>query len=516
MASCTILQHVARSGQRWRDLCGSLIFALMAISSIASISVIPALAGQETAKPAAAASDADQTADVLIGMLNKPWTGDYSGMVERRFVRVLLPYSKTFYFLDKGERKGINYEFFTRFEDFLNGETKEKKGQKPSRIEVVMIPTPRDELLRRLVEGRGDLVAGNLTITGRRLEDVDFSIPWLTGVEELVVTPASAKEIGSVDELSGMAIHVRQSSSYRESLLALNERFEAEGKQPADIVASNELLEDEDLLEMVNADAVPAIIVDSHKAKFWAQVFDNIRIHEKAAIRSDGEIAWAFRKNSPELAAQVNTFIKSIKKGTELGNIIFARYLKRKKWLRKLNDEADRRKFRDLIGLFAKYGEQYDINWLILAAKAYQESRFDNAARYKGAVGIMQIKPSTAAAPEINVRDITQLENNIHAGTKYIRYLMDQYYSDLASDPFNQTLFAFAGYNAGPERIAGLRKKARERGLDGSKWFNNVEWVVAESVGPITVDYVRNIFQYFIIYSGVYDRYLQLQETGRQ
>jgi membrane-bound lytic murein transglycosylase MltF len=461
-------------------------------------------------------SDAAKAAAALIANINEPWTGDYSGMAERRLVRVLLPYSMPFFFHDKGQKTGINFEFLTRFEDFLNGKIKEKKGQRPSRIKVVIVPTPREELLTRLVDGFGDLVAGNLTITERRLDEVDFSDPWRTDIEEYVVTPASTAEIMSVDELSSQTVHVRKSSSYWESLKALNERFKAAGKDPVNVIETNELLEDEDLLEMVNADALPGIIVDSHKAKFWAQVFNNIKIHENAPLRSGGEIAWAFRKNSPELAARVNAYIKKVKAGTELGNIIFARYLKQQIWLKKLSDEVDRKKFIELIKLFAKYGDEYDINWLILAAKAYQESRFDNAARFKGAVGIMQIKPSTAASPEINIPDVTKLENNIHAGTKYVRFLMDRYYADLADDPFNQTLFAFAGYNAGPERIAGLRKRAKERGLDDTKWFNNVEWIVAESIGPITVNYVRNIFQYFIIYSAVYDRHVQLEELKKQ
>jgi len=266
------------------------------------------------------------------------------------------------------------------------------------------------------------------------------------------------------------------------------------------------LLEDEDLLEMVNADALPAIIVDSHKARFWIKVFDKIKIHANAAIREQGKIAWAFRKDSPELAAQVNAFLKSVNFETKLGSSILAAYLKQQKWLKSLNNESDQKKFLELVGLFQKYGKLYDINWLILAAKGYQESRLDNSVKYKGAVGIMQIKPATARGPDINIPDVTGLEDNIHAGTKYVRFLMDRYYADLDEDRFNQTLMA------GPERIAKLRKKAKERGLDDTKWFNNVEWVVAESVGSVTVNYVGNIFQYFIIYSNVYGNQKRLEK----
>ena len=495
----------------------ALCLVLFVVSSCDDAPKKQAESEQKKKVPATELSSADKAGEALTANVNKPWKGDYSGMAERRMVRVLIPYSKTFFFLDKGHKKGINYEFLTRFEKHLNKQASKKNGKKPSRIKVVMIPTRREELLTRLAEGRGDLVVGNLTITKRRLGKVEFSDPWLTNVKEYVVTPASTSDLTSLNGLSGQSVHVRQSSSYWESLKALNERFKAEGKQPVNIVKANELLEDEDLLEMVNAEAIPAIIVDSHKAKFWSRVFDNIKLHEKAPVRSGGEIAWAFRKDSPELAAQVNAFTKTIKVGTKLGSIVFATYLKQQNWLKKMNNEVERKKFLELVGLFQKYGKQYDINWLILAAKAYQESRLNNAVKGpKGAVGIMQIKPSTAKGPEVGIPDIKGLENNIHAGTKYVRFLMDRYYADLSEDSFNQTLMAFAGYNDGPERIAKLRKMAKERGLDDTKWFNNVEWVVAESVGSITVNYVGNIFQYFIFYSNIYERQLQLEKIKKQ
>ncbi len=457
--------------------------------------------------PGGDTSSAAKSADALIADIEKPWKGDFSGMAERRQIRVLLPYNKTFFFVDDGQKKGINYEFLTRFAKHLNAKRKVKKGGKPDTIRLVMIPTPREKLLPFLVEGRGDLVLGNLTITDQREKLVDFSDPWLTNVEELVVTPASTPELSSADDLSGRTVHVRKASSYWESMQALNARLKTAGKAPAKIVEADPRLEDEALLEMVNADALPAIIVDSHKARFWEKVFDNIRVNEKAYVRKDGKIAWAFRKDSPEMAAKVNAFIKTVDIKSRIGSTIFAEYLRHQKWLKKLNNKADNERFRELLGLFRKYGTEYDINWLIPAAKAYQESGFNNSVKGPtGAIGIMQIKPATAAGPEVGIPDVTGLDNNVHAATKYTRYLMDRYYADLKDDPLNQTLMAFAGYNAGPNRIANLRKKAAERGLDPDKWFNNVEWVVADAIGAITVNYVSNIFQYFIIYTNVYAR----------
>jgi membrane-bound lytic murein transglycosylase MltF len=430
-------------------------------------------------------------------------------MVERRQIRVLLPYSKSYFYVDKGEIKGLNQELLTRFGAFLNKQEKGKKAGPAGRIRVILIPTPRDLLLTRLVEGRGDLALGNLTITPARLEKVDFSDPLLKDVKEYVVTPASVPDIASADGLSGNTVHVRTASSYRESLDILNRQLKAAGKPPVTLVETDPLLEDEDLLEMVNAEGLPAIVVDSHKARFWAQVFDNIKVHDNAPLREGGEIAWAFRKNSPELAERVNAFVKTIGVGSKTGNILFATFLKQQAWLKRLNNEEDRKRFWELLALFQKYGNQYDINWLILAGKAYQESRFRQDARGPtGAVGVMQIKPATAAGKDVGIANVaTNVDNNIHAGTKYIRFLLDRYYADLASDPFNQTLIGFAGYNAGPNRIKRLREIARERGLDDTKWFDNLEWVVAEQIGAVTVNYVRNIFEYLLIYSQVYERH---------
>lgn len=495
----------------WWAAVGLIVFAVAACEQEPEQVVEaekPAVAGVEEV-------ETTETAKALLKHVGAPWTGDLPGMVERRMVRVLVPYNKAFFFLDKGQPKGMAYEALTRFEKFLNKKVKKaSKGSKPARVKIVIVPTPREKLLSGLVEGHGDLAAGNLTITPKRREAVDFSDPFLKDVKEYLVTANSVPELDSVDALAGREVHVRESSSYYQSLVRLNKNFKEQGKPEVRIIKADEILADEDLLEMVNAEAMPAVIVDSHKAEFWTEIFDNIRIHKATTVRTGGEIAWAFRKDSPKLTEQVNAFVATIKIGTRLGSSIAAQYLKQQKWLQKLNDAEDRKKFLELVGLFQKYGERYDIDWVILAAKAYQESRFRQDVKGPtGAIGIMQIKPATARSEAVNIPNITALEDNIHAGTKYIRFLMDKYYPDLGEDHFNQTLLAFAGYNAGPNRIANLRKKANERGLDDTKWFNNVEWVVAESVGAITVNYVRNIFQYYVMYRNLYERHLKIKSV---
>jgi len=135
----------------------------------------------------------------------------------------------------------------------------------------------------------------------------------------------------------------------------------------------------------------------------------------------------------------------------------------------------------------------------LLIAQGYQESRLDHSARSQaGAVGVMQLLPSTGA--EMEVGDITVLENNIHAGVRYLRWMIDRYYDEPQISETDRLLFALASYNAGPRRVRLLRNEAREMGLDPDTWFNNVEYVAAQRIGRETVEYVSNIYKYHIAF----------------
>jgi membrane-bound lytic murein transglycosylase MltF len=432
--------------------------------------------------------------------LDREWTGDLDGMVERLSIRALVAYSKTFYFLDGATQRGISYEALKEFETFLN----KRLGRRTLQVSVVIIPVQRDELLPALAQGLGDLAAANLTITPERLEKVAFSEPFATGVDEVIVTGPMAPDIETLDDLAGRELHVRRSSSYWESVNQLNQTLAKKGMEPVRLIAADEFLEDEDLLEMVNAGLIPTIIVDSHKAAFWTQIFDHIVVHKDLAVRTGGRIGWAFRQDSPQLAEVVNAFVKQSKKGTLLGNVVLNRYLRDNTWVRNPLVEADRKRFENTLDLFKKYGEQFEFDFLMLTALAYQESRLDQSVRSNvGAVGVMQLLPSTAADPNVSIPNIDEIENNIHAGAKYLRFLRDRYFSDPEMDQNNQTLFSFAAYNAGPAKVRRLREEAQQEGLDPNVWFLNVERIAAKRIGRETVQYVSNIAKYYIAYRQV-------------
>ncbi len=431
----------------------------------------------------------------------QPWTGDFDGMVERRNIRVLTAYSKTFYFQTKGTQRGATYDAFRLFEDDLNKKlAKEKKLKKKHlKVHVIFIPVRRDELLSALVAGKGDIAAANLTITPERQKQVDFSAPVYSDVSEVVVSGPASPAINSVDDLSGKEVFVRKSSSYYDSLLALNQRLAQQKQPPVVIKEAPEPLEDEDLIEMTNAGLTPLIIVDKHKADFWKQVFPKITVHADVAVRAGGDIAWAIRKQSPQLKAALDNFVARYGDKSRMRSDILARYFKSAKYVKNAASEAERKKFLNLIHIFQKYGQEYDVDWLMMAAQGYQESQLNQEARSAvGAIGVMQVMPSTGK--DLGVGDITKLDPNIHAGVKYMRWMIDTYYADEPMTPQDKVLFSFASYNAGAGRISKLRKISAKRGLDPNVWFHNVEYVAAEKIGPETVTYVGNIYKYYIAY----------------
>jgi membrane-bound lytic murein transglycosylase MltF len=432
-----------------------------------------------------------------------PWQGDLDGMVERRYIRVLVTFSKTNYFLDQATQRGASYDAGRLFEEFVN----KRLGTKTIKVHVAFIPVSRDRLLEALAEGRGDIAAANLTITAERQKRVDFAVPWAE-VNEVVVTGPGQAPVTQVEDLSGRDVHVRRSSSYFESLTTLNESLHAAGKPLVKIVEAPEAFESEDILELIHAGVIPMTVVDSFVADFWAGIFDQIRVHPDVALATRRPIAWALRKNTPKLRELANAFTGSHGKGTAAFNMVHQRYFKDNKWVRNAASDAELQKFSQARAYFERYGREYDLPWLLVAAQAYQESQIDQSVRSPvGAVGIMQIKPATAEGAPINITGVEKsAEKNIQAGVKYLRFIADEYYKDEPMTRLNRGLFAVASYNAGPARIAQLRRKAEKMGLDPNTWFGNVEVVAAREIGRETVQYVSNIYKYYVTYNLVMDQ----------
>ncbi len=426
-----------------------------------------------------------------------PWSGDFDGMLKRRYMRVLVVYSKTQYYVVNGVQHGSSYEFMQAFQDWVNQKYPPK--QKNLKFHVVFVRVSRDRMLPRLNEGRGDLAVGLLTITPERLKVVDFSDSVVTDVKEIAVTGPKSPELHSLEDLSGQEVFVRKGSTYWEHLETLNAKFKSEGKAQVKLRQAPSDLEDEDLLQMLNAGLVPIVITHAYLPKLWAKYYTNIKANDDVLLSDSDQIAWAMRKNSPQLAAAVNAFVKTHKKGTTFGNSMISRYATSNQMLKNAVAPAELAKFQRTAALFQQYGDQYKVDYLLMMAQGFQESTLNQDAKSSvGAVGIMQLMPTTGE--QMKVGDIHQEDANIHAGVKYIRFMVDKYFASEPMDDTNKILFAFAAYNAGPGRIHSLRLEAQKKGLDPNVWIDNVEVIAANRIGMETVTYVSNIYKYYIAY----------------
>lgn len=427
-----------------------------------------------------------------------PWTGDLPGMAERRVVRLLTVHEPMFFGFDGRKQYGMVAEAARELEDFLN----ERLDRRQFKVLVLIQPVARDLLIPFLEQGRGDIAAAGLTITPERLERVDFTRPFATNVSEIVVTgPAYGGAVpANLEELSSVDLYVRPSSSYWESLQALDSRLRNEGRAPLKLHPVDEVMDAEQLLDLVNSGNLTATVVDAYQAAFWEQIYPNLQLHPDLEVRTGGEIAWAIRKDSPELKEALDAFVRQHREGTLTGNIVMRRYAQDTTRVQRVRRAEHESVLARLRGIFEAHASTYDLDWLLLVAQAFQESRLgaDTENRH-GAVGIMQIKPESAA--EAGVTDVSTDSGNIEGGAAYLRLLMDRYLDDGSFTPTDHQIFAMAAYNAGPTRIRRLREKAKAAGYDPDLWFDHVEVVVAREVGLEPVTYVSNIMKYYVTFT---------------
>jgi membrane-bound lytic murein transglycosylase MltF len=446
--------------------------------------------------------EADDVRNELVERARIPLFGDLPEIRRRRTLRVLVSYSRTNFFLRDGRALGFEVEMLSQFGDHLNQSAKSPIDK----VRVLFIQTSFDRLLTDLAAGRGDVAAAGLTVTGARKQGVEFTRPYLTNVREIVVARKDLEGLDALEDLAGREIVVRAGSSYASHLRALSERLEAEGRAGVSVIEADSRLVTEDLLELVSAGAVALTVSDEHIADAWAQVLPDLVLRRDLEIHAGGEIGWAVRKDAKQLLASLDDFVRRHKRGSLLGNVLFRRYYQDSRWIRNPLGETEMARLEKEVALFQRYGERYGFDWLALAAQAFQESGLDHSRRSPaGAVGVMQLLPSTAADASVGIPDIHLLENNIHAGTKYLAFLRDRYFSDPEIEPAARVDFAWAAYNVGPARIRRLRRKALERGFDPNRWFDSVERIAAEEVGREPVDYVANINKYYLAYKLHYE-----------
>lgn len=431
------------------------------------------------------------------------YTGDLGTIKSKRFLRVLTTNSSINYFIYNGEEKGYEYEIVKAFVEYLNRLQKlEVKGG--LKIKFEMIPVRSDQLIPMLEDGYGDIAAAGLTITHERKAQVRFASPY-NRVNEVIVTGGSNTGIKKKEDLSGRMVAVRKSSSYYESLVDINSQLTAKGLKPIRIVKVDEELATVEIMELVALGRYDMTVADSHIAELAVQVFDGLRIIPGLVIRDRGEIAWAVHEKSGKLLDELNRFIPTYKKGSLLGNIGIKKYFKNIGRIKNRYFNRENGRISPYDDLFKKYGDMYNLDWRLLAALGYQESRFKQKGTNRwGAIGIMQIKAATASEKYVNISQIEgegNADGNIHAGVKYLAWIKKRYFDREDILQKDRIRFALAAYNAGPRTVARARKKAGEAGLDPNRWFRNVELAMLRMKKTEPVNYVSDINKRFISYS---------------
>ncbi|MFV0421690.1 transglycosylase SLT domain-containing protein [Oleidesulfovibrio sp.] len=432
----------------------------------------------------------------------RPFTGDLKEIQQRKVLRVLVPYNRSDFFLDGAMQRGLAYDTGRAFQKWLN----KKLGLKgEQRITFLYIPAAPDDMLRMLSEGQADIIGFEATLPAEAPPDMRFTTTWTQTAKAVVVSSKDAPALESVSQLAGKHIYALKSSALAGITADVSRQLVQQGLKEIKVTEAEGGLTQEDLMELVDGEAIAFAAVDYEKAQLWATVLSNLKIEENAVLTDTAARAWVVRKESIQLKSVCDSFIKYYRRSGDYA-WLQQKYYDRTTYVADAGRSDELESLEATLPLFEKYGEMYDFAPLLLAAQGYQESRLNQSARSnRGAVGIMQLLPSTAAAKPVNMPDISTPDKNIHAGVKYLSHLRQTYFSGDAISYLDKMLFSFAAYNAGPGNMRKARRKTAEMGLNPDVWMDNLEVGIARTVGQQPIEYVRNIIKYYIVFQLVHE-----------
>jgi membrane-bound lytic murein transglycosylase MltF len=443
----------------------------------------------------------EAAADPLGQHVDDRYPASLERVLEERFLRVITSRNDFDFFIHDGERGGYQYEMVREFTAFLNERHLKERGALPIQFELV--PVDDDQLIPLLLEGAGDLIAARLTITPERSARIQFSRPYQS-VDELLVTHDGTAPLSSLDDLSGRRVAVREKSSYAASLGRLNRALSEGGRAPVEVVFVDEAIATEGILELVAARRYDYTIADSLVAELAVRIHSSLLLVETMALREDGKLAWATRPEATALLEEMNAFLRRYRAGSLLGNLAVQRYFETEGRLARRFAEAETG-ISAYDDLFREHAEAFDLDWRLVAAMAYQESRFDPMAHNRwGAIGLLQIKLKTAREPYVGIPEIEGAENvsnNIRAGLKYLNWIKARYFDgEPGMRERDRLRMAMAAYNAGPRAVIRARSRAKGQGLDPNRWFRHVELAMLGMRKSEPVKYVSEINQRYLSY----------------
>lgn len=387
-------------------------------------------------------------------------TGDLDALRKRGSLRVLIANNAVNYFLHRGQQFGFEYELCKMFAESVG-----------LRLEVV-VPPSRELLFAWLKEGKGDLIAASVTVTPARQKEVAFSKPYLY-TREVLVEPKGSAKITSLEGLKGKLLHVRRSSSYRETLLGLQEKY-----GPFTLVDAPETMETEQLIRRVASGAIPATVADSYildvERAYRSDAEGTLTLAEAGAPRGgEKPIAFALRPQNGKLREALDAFVAKVYRGIEY-NMAHTRYFKSTRTIAMAKEsqgesQSNISRFDDIM---KKHSAAQNFDWRLVAAQAYQESRFDpNAKSFAGAMGLFQVLPTTAK--ELGISNLIDPDEGTRAGVTLLTKMLTEFEPRIPLK--HRVRFALAAYNAGKGHVQDARRIAGEMGLNVDKWFGHVE-----------------------------------------
>lgn len=432
------------------------------------------------------------------------WLGDLDGMLKRGQLRVLIPFSRTYFFQKNSQHLGLSAEILKLYECFLNDQV----VLDDKRMEVVFLPTPQERLLEELFAGKGDVIAADILPQPAQEQQVKMISPVALEIQEILVTGPNASLFKSIFNLSGQTITVRENSPYAASLQKLNNTLTSIGKKPVTIQFAAPFLQDEDLLEMTGLGLLPMTIIDNHVGEVWSNILDGVNLHKKIALRTAKELTWVIRADNLLLEESITYFKENNYLHQDGHQILTAYYRQRGGELQNNLEPAALARYQSTLALFEKYGKKYHFPPQLLAALAYHQSGLDPDFGKNGTVGIMGLDPSATLQEglETNLKEIRKTEYNIHTAARYLRFLADHYFSSSTLGELDRNLMAVAAYQTSPEQVIAARKKAALTGFNPDLWFNHTEEALAALLSEESEEEkniarsTRNIYKYFTVY----------------
>lgn len=417
---------------------------------------------------------------------------NYQQLLDQGQIRIAVPYDPTIYVDDKGKPIGMSVQISQSFGKWLSERYKRQ-------VKVKLVPTVPGKLIDPLDMGAADIALGYLGEYEQRLDSAKYlSLRHAEHQKQILVSGPNAPAINSEDDLSGKIICLGRQTRI-EALKKLNERLIQKGRAPAILYKDHVALDDEAMLQMANDGLIQFVMSTEWRANLWKPYLKNIQIHSDIEFDIGGNIGWAIRDVDKALQEDILAF--SSGQLNDEAILLFAKddFNQRKNALKDPKSKEDWARFMSMRPLFEKYGNQYDLSPLFLASFGFQETMLNqDLISPSGAIGVMQLTASTGSA--MDVGNIRQLDSNIHAGAKYLNQLASQNFNGDGLDKSNQALFAIASYNIGPANVIRARKLASKLGFDPNKWFLNVEMAASELFGIEPMNYVRNVYKYFVAY----------------